>query len=184
MLFDRTTEMVKELIRLEKRKIHTAIDATMGNGNDTLFLSEILEDNGKLYAFDIQECAIEQTKKRMAHLKELDITYIKDGHENMAKYVTSADLIMFNLGYLPKANHDVMTKMETTIEAIKSGLEILTSKGMLTLVSYYGHPGGMAEKEGVKRFTSQLDYKLFDVMELNSINKKNNPPIVTFIRKK
>lgn len=91
---------------------------------------------------------------------------------------------MFNLGYLPKANHDVMTKMETTIEAIKSGLEILTSKGMLTLVSYYGHPGGMAEKEGVKRFTSQLDYKLFDVMELNSINKKNNPPIVTFIRKK
>ena len=41
------------------------IDATMGNGNDTLLLSRLCGSTGKVLAFDIQEQALNATRERL-----------------------------------------------------------------------------------------------------------------------
>ena len=43
----------------------TAVDATMGNGHDTLFLCQLVGEGGRVYAFDVQAQAVESTKKRL-----------------------------------------------------------------------------------------------------------------------
>ena len=42
----------------------TVVDATMGNGHDTLFLCELVGEEGRVYAFDVQAQAVKNTKKR------------------------------------------------------------------------------------------------------------------------
>ena len=41
------------------------IDATMGNGNDTLLLCSLCQETGHVYAFDIQEQALAHTRQRL-----------------------------------------------------------------------------------------------------------------------
>ena len=47
-----------------------AVDGTMGNGNDTLFLAQLVGETGKVYAFDIQAAALLATERR---LREADV---------------------------------------------------------------------------------------------------------------
>ena len=42
-----------------------AIDATLGNGNDSLFLVEQVNPSGLVFGFDIQEKAIESSKNKI-----------------------------------------------------------------------------------------------------------------------
>ena len=42
-----------------------AIDATIGNGHDTLFLVEQVYPSGLVFGFDIQQIAIESTKEKI-----------------------------------------------------------------------------------------------------------------------
>ena len=82
----------------------TYIDATMGNGNDTLFLCRLAGQSGHVWAFDIQECALQNTKALLLANGCLDqASLILDGHEHMSQYLEpeSADVICFNFGYLP-----------------------------------------------------------------------------------
>lgn len=185
MLFGRIIETVKQLIQAELGSISVAVDATMGNGNDTLFLSDFVGDQGKVYAFDVQESAIEATKKRLDEEGVVNVALIHDGHEHMADYVDEpVDLIMFNLGYLPKGDHKIITAPESTCQAIDVGLRIMKVGGLLTVISYYGHPGGQTEKSAVKRLLTSLDPDNYDVMEMNAINKRKCPPIIYVVRKK
>ena len=62
-----------------------AIDATMGNGNDTAFLAGLAK---KVYAFDVQEQALEKTSQRLSDLGIENAELILDGHENLDHYVT------------------------------------------------------------------------------------------------
>ncbi|RKJ14725.1 methyltransferase domain-containing protein, partial [Butyricicoccus sp. 1XD8-22] len=110
-----------------------AVDATAGNGHDTLFLAKLVGKTGHVYAFDIQQEAIEATKVR---LKEHGLsdrsTVILDGHQHVENYVKDKIAgVVFNLGYLPGANHDIITKGETTIQAIDSLLGLLKVGGMM-----------------------------------------------------
>jgi len=185
MLFDRIIETVKHLIKSELEHISVAVDATMGNGNDTLFLSEFVGDQGKVYAFDVQKEAIESTRKRLDEEGASNVTLIHDGHEHMLDHIDEpVDLIMFNLGYLPKGDHKIITEPESTCQAIDAGLRIMKVGGLLTIISYYGHPGGLREMSAVKSFLTSLDEKHYDVMEMNAINKKKSPPIIYIVRKK
>ncbi len=184
MLFTRTTELVKGLIRNEIKNVKVAVDGTMGNGNDTLFMAQLVGDEGKVYAFDIQQAAIEATSKNLEEAGIPNVTLIHDSHANMKKYVDEADLIMFNLGYLPKGDHRVITLPASTCEAIENGLAILSPGGIMSVLSYYGHDGGEEEKVAVGSLLESLDEYRFDVMEINPINKKNAPPIIYIVRKK
>ena len=184
MLFGRTTEMMHNFIKMELATITCAVDATMGNGNDTLFLSRFVGESGKVYAFDIQSQAIEATKKRLNEAAVTNVQLIHCSHENMSTFVKNADLIMFNLGYLPKGDHDIVTEEATTCKAIQEGLKLLNAYGLLTVISYYGHQAGKAEKKGVSRLLKGLDQKSYDVLEISTFNRMNNPPIMYLVRKK
>ncbi|CAM5201319.1 Putative rRNA methylase OS=Ureibacillus acetophenoni OX=614649 GN=SAMN05877842_102574 PE=4 SV=1 [Ureibacillus acetophenoni] len=70
-------------------------------------------------------------------------TVILDGHEHIEKYVTQQIAgAVFNLGYLPGADHGIITKSETTIRAIESLLNLLKINGLMVCVICYGHEGG------------------------------------------
>ena len=103
------------------------VDATMGNGYDTKYLAEKVGEEGFVYSFDIQETALKSTKKRLDKENLSDrVKLILDGHENMDKYVEGeVSCVLFNLGYLPRADHNIITKPETTIKAIKHSLNLL-----------------------------------------------------------
>lgn len=59
------TQWCAAFIRQQVQEGDFCIDATMGNGNDTLLLSQLCGESGKVLAFDIQEQALTATQKRL-----------------------------------------------------------------------------------------------------------------------
>ena len=162
------------------------IDATMGNGYDTKYLAEKVGENGLVYSFDVQEEAIKSTKKRLEKAELIDrVNLILDGHQNMDRYVNEeVSCVMFNLGYLPRAKHQVITKPETTLEAIKKSLELLKPNGIVSIAIYTGHEGGMEECDEVFGYVSKLDQSEYSVLNCNFVNQINHPPRLIMIEKK
>ncbi|MGL6106890.1 tRNA (mnm(5)s(2)U34)-methyltransferase [Romboutsia sp.] len=162
------------------------VDATMGNGYDTKYLAQKVGKNGFVYSFDVQEEAIKSTKKKLEKENLQDrVKLILDGHENMDKYVKEeVSCVVFNLGYLPRAKHQVITQPETTIKAIEFSLKLLKPHGIISIAIYTGHPGGMEEKNSVYEFVKNLNQSEFSVLECGFINQINNPPQLVLIEKK
>ncbi|MDK2565003.1 class I SAM-dependent methyltransferase [Romboutsia sedimentorum] len=162
------------------------VDATMGNGYDTKYLAQKVGENGFVYSFDVQEEAIKSTAKKLEK-ENLDkrVKLILDGHENMDKHVEKeVSCIVFNLGYLPRAKHRIITKPNTTIKAIEHSLKLLKPHGVVSISIYTGHEGGMDEKNSVYDFVKNLDQSDFDVLECGFVNQINNPPQLVLIEKK
>lgn len=183
---NKATDLAKELIAKVVVENDVVIDATVGNGNDTLFLCDLIGPNGKVIGFDIQDVALKKAEEKLRDRNMLDrVQLINTGHENLNKYVdTEISAIMFNLGYLPGNKHDITTKYETTLEAIKQGIELLKRNGVITIAIYPGHKEGMEEKNHVLEFLSTIDQKKANVLKMEFINQKNNPPLLLAIEKK
>ena len=161
-----------------------AIDATAGNGNDTLKLCKRVGEKGRVYAFDIQDKAIEETKKLIFENGFLNAEIIKDSHEFMDKYISQkVKGVIFNLGYLPGGDHSLQTKGETTIEAIKKSLRLICDDGFIAIMIYYGKNSGTEEKLVVTDFLKKLDHKKYTVTLHDFYNRPNNPPITAVITK-
>ena len=164
---------------LDKNSI--AIDATMGNGNDTVFLFHLAK---KVYAFDVQEQALIKTREKLEQLNIKNVQLILDGHQTINKYVTEPiRAAIFNLGYLPSADKSVITQPATTLTAIKKILERLEIGGRLAITVYYGHEGGDKEKDAVLNFVKELDQQHFTVMLYQPLNQINTPPFLVMIEK-
>lgn len=162
------------------------VDATCGNGYDTLLLSTLAGEGGRVYGFDIQPEAIEKTKQRLSdESPHKNTTLICDGHENMEKYIDGEiDLCMFNFGYLPGADHKKATKKDTSLKAIGVALKLLRKRGIITLCVYSGGDTGFEEKDAILEFCRTLDQKKYNVLLHEFINQKNNPPILICIEKR
>lgn len=184
-LFTNAVGISKEICKEKIKCGDKVIDATMGNGNDTAFLCQLVGPKGKVYAFDIQEEAIVNTKQRLLNLKLEDrAELIHDGHENIDQYIKEdVALIIYNLGYLPKGDHNLTTKSDTTIESIKKGLDMLCENGIIIIVVYPGHENGAQEKLALEGFSNTLNQREFSVVNINFINQVNNPPQMTCIEK-
>ena len=117
-----------------------AVDATAGNGYDTLYLAQRAK---WVMAFDIQPKALEMTRQRT--LGCINVKLILDSHANIAKHVSAMSLIVFNLGYLPHGDPTIITQTSSTLEALKNAIPLLADRGHLLLTGYRGHPGGMDE---------------------------------------
>ena len=76
----------------------------------------------------------------------------------------------------------MMTKPDSTIQAIKGGLDLLNPKGLITIVTYPGTPEGEREDEAVCEFISTLPQKSYDVADWKLINQANKPPILYIIK--
>lgn len=161
------------------------VDATAGNGYDTTFLAQLVGDNGHVFAFDVQQQAIETTNKRLTEAgMENRVSTILDGHQNVAQYVQKPiSAAIFNLGYLPGSEHQIITKPNTTLQAIESLLNLLKVGGMIVLVVYYGHEGGKEERDQVIEYVSSLPQKKVHVLRYEFINQKNDPPFVIALEK-
>lgn len=162
-----------------------SVDATAGNGNDTIFMAKLVGEKGRVYSFDIQERAIETTREKLIKNNfEGRVTIIKDGHQFMDKYVPfGIKVVMFNLGYLPGGNHFIATKPENTIAAIEKSLKLLQTGGIVMMVIYYGGDSGFVEKDAVISYIKSLDYKKYSVLVMDFVNWINCPPISVCIEK-
>ena len=163
-----------------------AVDATMGNGHDTQWLCELAGGTGKVYAFDVQVEAVERTRERLRHagLEERAELFCL-GHECMAEVVhEQVDAIVFNLGWLPGAEHGVTTQTSTTLMAVHAALELLKEDGLMTVCIYPGHEEGTRELHALMEWAASLDDRRYDALLKTYVNQPNDPPRMLAIRKK
>ncbi|MBQ9276653.1 MAG: class I SAM-dependent methyltransferase [Clostridia bacterium] len=160
------------------------IDATAGRGYDTAFLAELVGKSGRVIAFDIQQEAVDSTKKLLEE-KGLSADVILDSHSNMDKYAdeNTVDCIVFNLGYLPRGNHAIFTHFDSTRQAIEKGLKLLKAGGLMCVSVYYGGDSGYEEKDALLPWLKTLDDSKYQVLATFFYNWKKDPPIPIFIIK-
>lgn len=187
MILDRAVDFAHLLVSRLVLQDRQAIDATAGNGHDTLFLAKQVGNKGKVFAFDIQEKALQGTAEKLRSEKASigdNVELIKAGHENMDKYIEGeVGAIMFNLGYLPGGDRSIITRPETTFQAVKQALSLLEVGGLITLVCYPGHPGGEQERDKVREMVESLSPKSFQVIHYEFINQANPPPELFAVEK-
>lgn len=162
----------KSFILQHLKKGDIAADFTMGNGHDTLFLSQTVGENGFVYAFDIQPSALESTEKRLLENNApSNYKLICDSHHNAKEYIkTPIKAGMFNLGYLPGGDKSITTKRETTLKAIESAIELLDKDGILLIAVYPGHEEGEIEGELINEMLSRFDRREYCCAKFRIIN--------------
>ena len=161
------------------------VDATAGKGKDTLFLAQNSGLDAEIWAFDIQESALDVTKRLLEqHHVSNKVRLILDSHANIHQYIKKPiDIAMFNLGYLPGGSHDVATHSSSTLEAVEQVLRLLNHGGLLSLVAYPGHEEGQRENTLLQQVFSGLPTRCFTVSKWEMINHFNKPPIFYLIEK-
>lgn len=162
------------------------IDATMGNGNDTLMLSRLCGPEGKVFAFDIQEMALINTKERLKKENAPEnYTLLLESHEHMSDHVNenTVSCIVFNFGYLPGGDHTKATQGNTSITAMEQGLTLLKKGGILSLCIYSGGDSGFEERDTILRWLKNLDTKKYLVIKSEYYNRPNHPPIPVLVIK-
>ena len=155
-----------------------AVDFTMGNGNDTLFLSKAVGENGKVYAFDIQEDALISTRAHLeANGAPENYTLICASHHRVKEFVTEPIKAgMFNLGYLPRSGRKAVTTMrETTMPAVEAAIELLAPDGVLIVAIYPGHEEGALEGEMLREYFSTLSKYRICPSEFKILNSPTSP---------
>ena len=174
-----------EIIARVIREGDTVVDATAGNGGDTVFLAGLVGAGGRVYSFDIQREALDRTLGKLrAEGFENRVSLIPDGHQNMGGHVTGKiRAAMFNLGYLPGGDHRIGTRAETTAAALEKAMELLEVHGIITVVVYYGGDSGFDEKERIMEYIRHIDHKRFSVLKSEFVNQINCPPILLCIEK-
>lgn len=167
------------------RKGDTAVDATCGNGHDTLLLAQLVGETGSVWAFDIQEQAINQTARRLteAGLAER-VMLLHEGHETMADQVSGGlAVVMFNLGYLPGGDQTIITQPGTTLAAFGQALELLRPGGILAVTIYPGHDGGASERRTVDGWAAGLAPQAFHTWRMGQLNVPSDAPYFVLVQK-
>lgn len=162
-----------------------AVDATMGNGHDTQMLCELVGESGHVYAFDVQEQAVANTRARLEDAGLLGrATLFHCGHQEMAQHVpTSVQSVMFNLGWLPGGDKHVTTHWETTRTAILAALNLLCEGGVCVICAYPGHAAGDEERERLTMCLAALRPQDFNVLHQRFINAGPGAPECFILQK-
>ncbi|MGN1415701.1 MAG: class I SAM-dependent methyltransferase, partial [Oscillospiraceae bacterium] len=177
-------DIIKRAISENVREGDICIDATAGRGNDTLFMAALVGDSGHVTAFDIQPEAVESTK---ALLEGAGLSHRADvrlqSHAQMDTLFEEGTVscITFNFGWLPKGDHSISTKKESSLEAIEKGLRLLKKDGIMTLIIYYGRDTGFEEKDAILEYLPMIDSEKYTVLEMPFVNRPNCPPIPIII---
>lgn len=212
-------KQTQALIAQHVKQGDTVVDATVGNGKDTLFLAKLVGIQGTVYGFDIQRIALEKAKSYLTEHLDYDIDIninhtddiadtddidrsstpnenacnriilYKQSHAHMLHCIPKAahgkvSAIMFNLGYLPGGDHSVITKPDSTLPALDAALQLLKKGGLISIMVYRGHEGGLVEAERVKAWATQLPQQSYQVLKYEFINQINTPPFLIAIKSK
>lgn len=158
---ERLTEKAHRLLSERLKPGDIAIDATAGNGHDTLFLAKAVGRSGLVYAFDLQSAAIENTRRRLQSAGCENVLLFQADHAGMQQHIPTEHqgqiaAVVFNLGYLPGSDKSTITQALSTCEGIHQGLRLLKPGGVLTVLAYTGHPGGLEEAQAVEALLQTL----------------------------
>jgi predicted methyltransferase len=167
------------------REGHCVVDATCGNGHDTLVLARLVGIRGHVWGFDIQKQAIVETGRRLddAELSNR-VTLLKIGHEELALHVTvPVEAVLFNLGYLPGGDRSIITRPETTVAALGQALQLLVPGGIVAVTVYPGHNGGMEEQLTVEDWAARLDPRTYHSWRMGQTNVSTDAPYLLLIQK-
>lgn len=176
----RPLEMAHDFLAQVITQEDIVVDATMGNGHDTLFLAKLAK---QVYAFDIQEQALEKTSQRLQEAGLTNAELILQGHETVDQFVREVKAAIFNLGYLPSADKSIITQPQTTLDALDKLCHMLVKGGRIAIMIYYGHEGGDIERDAVMDFVSHLPQEEYTAAIYRTLNQINNPPFLVMIEK-
>ncbi|SHG97963.1 Putative rRNA methylase [Anaerosphaera aminiphila DSM 21120] len=175
-------EIIDEVLENMDLKDKVCLDCTSGRGNDSLNIISKIGDNGFLYAYDIQKEAVEDTTELLKSNGYSNFKIFNKSHTNIDIDIScELELVIFNLGYLPKSNKSITTKKNTTIEALDKAIPLLSKSGVIIVVSYLGHEYSFEEREAVDSYLKRLDQNNFLVEKREFYNQVNNPPIVFLV---
>jgi len=167
-----------------------AIDGTVGNGYDTSFLAEGVGRSGTVYGFDLQAMAIEvatmvlKTKRCFPQCR-----LIQAGHETMVEHLPNKvmgqiSVIMFNLGYLPHGDKTVITQPGSTVKALDQCLQFLKPEGVISILSYRGHDGGLAEFQAVRTWIDDNEPSVSVLRVQDSEHPGSTGPFLWMLQKR
>lgn len=175
MPFPRVTEIAHQIASECLFPGAKSIDATVGNGFDTLFLAQQVSSSGRVDGFDIQPTAITSTRQIITDHPQVHLHPM--GHEFMAQVVHHpVQVVMFNLGYLPSGDHQLTTQRESTITALNAAFSLLSVTGRITVVVYPGHSGGLEEAEAVEEWFRRHSSREFTVIRYAPLSSGKPSP--------
>lgn len=183
------TELAHKIVRRVIRAGDIVVDATAGNGHDTVFLGRLVGNQGTVIAIDLQQAAVASTTARV---QEADISgrvsVYCENHANLGERMKSAvgkvAAVMFNLGYLPGSGKAIITRPESTREALMAAAQLLRPQGVITVIAYRGHEGGQAEAKEVTNTAEKYREEGFEVEVIESDPKNQESPMMTVIRRR
>ncbi|CAM3202434.1 class I SAM-dependent methyltransferase [Lactiplantibacillus plajomi] len=151
-------------------------------------MAKLVGPAGHVYGFDIQAAAIRATASALAaHDLDQQVTLTQTGHENLAQVIPASQPVkcaVFNLGYLPGGNKEIVTKASTTLTAVQALESRLAVNGLILLLVYTGHPGGQDEATALLDHVKQLDQHQFQVLQYGFLNQVHRPPYLVAIQKR
>ncbi len=177
-----TLSMIHAFLRRHVQPGALCIDATAGRGRDTALLCALAGTEGRVLAFDIQQCALDQTEALLA-AEGLRAELHLDSHAFMANYAAadSVDCIVFNFGRLPGGDPEIMTRPDSSVAAVDAALGLLKPGGVMALALYYGGANGYAERDALLEYLRGVDGSRYSVLCCDWRNRRNDPPIAVFI---
>ncbi|PHU04112.1 hypothetical protein BC332_24934 [Capsicum chinense] len=189
----KATEVAHYVWKHVVKKGDAVVDATCGNGYDTLALLKLVADEtqrGRVYGMDVQKIALESTSSLLDQFaspdeKELVELFVMS-HSQMEDIVpndVAVRLVAFNLGYLPGGDKKVITRSETTVLALEAAKRILAPGGLISIVTYVGHPGGREEFEKIEDFASRLPIESWNCCKLHTVNRPLAPMLIFLFKR-
>ena len=182
------TKLAHSIVRRAMRTGDTVVDATAGNGYDTVFLAACTGPSGHVHAIDIQPDAIQSTRSRLESESIANVTLHQDDHSRVLKSMQESSqvvgAIMFNLGYLPGGDKQRTTSAATTTEAIAAGVSLLKAGGVMTVIAYRGHSGGQEEARAVEEWSQHHQATSFTTEVIPGAVDNDESPVLYVFRKK
>lgn len=173
-------------LRQRVRPGDPVLDATCGNGQDTLLLAELVGEGGRVWAFDLQPRAVAATRELLEGAgRQGCVELIQAGHERLGEFVPAGlAAAVFNLGYLPGGGENsFITSPESTVCALEQAARLLRPGGIITVSLYTGHQGGPEEAKGVEGWGAALAPKQFNVWCSRQLNRSATAPYLVLVEK-
>lgn len=170
----------------------SVIDATCGNGHDTLFLARhcLAKDRGQLISLDIQTKALNQAKELLfSEVSEEILSHIHFLNQCHSVFPISllespVKLIVYNLGYLPKGEKSLTTMVDTTLLSIQSAMQLIAPGGAISITCYPGHEEGKKEQEEIIKLMQNLNLKDWNCCLHQWINRISAPSLMLIQKSK
>lgn len=179
----RLTEYVHLCLESRLKNGDCVLDATAGNGYDTLKVAQLVQPNGQVIAIDIQKQAIEATEAKLtvAKLNTLCEFHLGNHGELLGTLAQTFDCILFNLGYLPGSDKMIITTPKDTLAALNQSPKLLKENGILFVTAYRQHQGGQDEANVVETWMYEQNANGWDIDKIEPKHQSHYPSPILWV---